>query len=582
MKTDQSVASGGTDLNDSTLDRSASIPQSPLVNARIERSKTEVNRITLKELKPLVDREDIAFLSTHYQKLIDNTFFTDTYKLYKEIIARAITPEAQGSLENNNLTAEKLEEVRSAFKLYIRAFLLHFEGYSNRKLMAAFSGRNAPVRWVREGSIPVVISHLDPVNILRNRKIISIPYQHSDEFAYVLGVFVATTRPDHNPKMITLHTTEKEVAERALAQLNKACHLGAKITNHTVKQITYLAINVRARTLLQYFYGITDFNKTLPWKHLQSSSERRAFLTGLFDFSGSVRTEPIGFSWSKQNSGHLVKHLAVLMMREGLYPILERGRSDCLFVNELSDLKRFKQLGVLKREYPSKILEQVANQEWSKYYSLDDYRRYQTALSLLPVEPKPKAALVIRKIEYLYPESPIQIQTVDGWLKGKKPPEVKRYESLRQIEKDLLSEQQRGDLGRAILDRLGRYAYAPYRVVAALAEFYGGLENLDIAINKERLKDFLRADRYPKIEEFILLAKALGVRVDDIYRALSRDANFDNLDFDVWLSPQKLELVKREKALIEVIIKSPNHPREDLRVEIFDLVTRLENRAKKG
>ena len=164
-------------------------------------------------------------------------------------------------------------------------------------------------------------------------------------FAYILGSWAAHSRVGT--------TTDRRLAfaceqRSALVPLQRAWRdfLGTvpRIEKVHIGEAPSFRMTIFSERLSHYVHAVTDNNASIPWEHLGTREEQRAFLRGLFHHRGWVSTgKSPCLGIHKQDGYPLLQGTAALLFRFDIYPLVSNGPTASLRLKERAEWLKFRE-----------------------------------------------------------------------------------------------------------------------------------------------------------------------------------------------------------------------------------------------
>jgi len=347
-------------------------------------------------------------------------------------------PQMEADWRSTGVNPEEIERRRKAcdeeIERYMRVQELYEKGHMLGDIVERTGvNRRTVVNWTGDGKIPVVVART------RDRYFRvapeSIPAEYSTQFAYVLGAYVAnitTAKPRMELK------SKDEDAIRHFQRCIKAAFgdVTCNITDENLPSgLTEYGCSFSSVKALAYMHDITCGGTQVPWEHLLSEGERKAFFQAFLDHEShlSVSRSADGqdrilskvFRISVHGGIGLAQDLMVLAGIFGVLPTGPMATEDGhrLNVCDSSDIRRVCDIGFhsrRKQEAVESVLENFKTDEGD-----ETIERYFQAFRLFE-DHKPVAEIAR--------SCGVSPTTVNDWLTMKrKPNRLKRKEAIEEM-----------------------------------------------------------------------------------------------------------------------------------------------------
>lgn len=461
------------------------------------------------------------------------------------------------------------EGVKTAVTQYVTAWILRTAGMSHEEVTRQLGGEHYKP-WLFSRKMPQLVSRFDPIRRSAGRDPITIPKGESGAFAYVCGAFAGSITPTSSFTRVCFRTLEQDVADRLVAALKAGCGLSPTIGKHRVGDVTYLAVNVGQKDLLGHLKAESGGNRAVPWRHVQTGEERRAFLTGFFDFTGgSIQIERGRLSFSKKENVTLLEQVGVLLAREGIYARIDRGTISHLAFEDVHEFKSLSASKLLRSErYRDNIAILAARPVAIGYRTAAEYEEFQRARETLAEETTPLQ--VQRAMMAAGASAELSLTVLKTWLEGHVPTQVARKENLESIERTLFSGPEGVACGPLLLARNEDLKNRPDKLVKALSEWFGGMERLArfSSVPVDVLEQIERRNRFPRPDEIGALAALMQVEPAKLVTPVLYDPAPRELM--EWLPDAKVALFRTYEAALRAAMRDGVARGVDARETLFD------------
>lgn len=234
--------------------------------------------------------------------------------------------------------------------------------------------------------------------------------EESVDFAWLLGLYAAIRRSPAggSPRPLRVRLDKEEADE--LAAITERLFGRAPSIRKVDNQFD---VFFGSKELSQYLHDITHGNTQIPWEHLVTYQERKAFLCSFLQRRCSLSAiggvRPI-LAIGKRMDANLRNGLLFLFAQLGIYPAFDDSR---IFLQSLPELKQVLDLGLLSVNARHERLKELV--ENAPYDSLDiDVELYYRVLAgensqLVPAETRRR------------------------WFLDELPPKIKRLERLASL-----------------------------------------------------------------------------------------------------------------------------------------------------
>jgi hypothetical protein len=466
------------------------------------------------------------------------------------------------------------QKVRDAVSLYVSAWLLYCAHTPLKEIMQQLNGIDSN-QWLYGNRVPKIVSHFDPVRRSAGRQSVVIPQGESVQFAYICGAFAGSAMPTSSFNSICFRSKERDVAEHIAKALSDACGLTPSIRPHTVSGINYQTVTLRQKDFIEHMTAATTQNRAIPWQHVQTGQERRAFLMGFFDFTGgSIQPDKRRLSFSKMGNQSLVEQIGVLLSREGIYPRIDYGRICHLSFEDVCEFKALAQAKfITNRRYVDGIALFASQTSAIPYRSAEEYSNFLQVRSDLGAHTTPLKVKQALSEAGLPDDIPISV--LRNWLEGHKPTQYTRMLFLETLEQDMLNGANRIAIGPLLLEREPEIKNRPDKLVKSLVEWLGSMKRLSAlsTIPIEVLRQIDKRDAFPTRSDIYKLAVLIGVEPIKIVVPILYEPGEKELA--TWLPAGKLSVFRSYEAALRVTMRDSAAAGMDVRESLFGKLTML-------
>jgi hypothetical protein len=223
----------------------------------------------------------------------------------------------------------------------------------------------------------------------------------------------------------------------------------------------------------------------------------------------------------KGDGEQLMKEIAVVFKREGIFPKVETGKMPGIGIRDHVELEKLISKDLIPesplRDSIEKHLEATKDR---RSYTPEEYHRVLHIAESL-ADRGPVTVSAIQKVLTGSPQSAeISSFAITRWLDGKKPASVLRADELEVVEQNL---EERGVFREAALDiaqKARSVNYNVHRVVQMLSDFAGGDDALakiaEIRVND--ITDFSEGKRVPTPQQYKAILASVGLTLDDDFQ----------------------------------------------------------------
>jgi len=435
--------------------------------------------------------------------------FVRGLEMFRRVVGRAGAADSEGS--STGWLAAALKD----FNLFVRAQIARASG---RELSAIADqlGDARIASWLRYGQVPETLFDRDPLRGERMVKPVMIPTECSGDFAYVCGAHAGTRRRGVPPVSLSFRGEDPAVMKQVVAAAVAACGLGLTIRGSVRSGRSIVSASTRSSEFLGALYSRSAGNTQVPWEHVQTGEERRAFLRGFFDFSGgSMHLHPPRFNIGRRHNPELLEDVAILLKREGVLARVSYGSIPMLHIESRAGLEAL-QRGefITVRNVRARLEEILSREPRSRVSSPAEYAAVMVAAKKVSSYPEiqPGQVRAILQREHS-PYAGISADLIRKWVvAGHVPSSVVRMEHLKEIEARRFPAERCAAVGAAIVARQGSNLN-PTALTRAIAEFWGGASALaDRArMPAATIEAILAARRIPSRAEYRFILDTVGL-----------------------------------------------------------------------
>jgi hypothetical protein len=345
--------------------------------------------------------------------------------------------ELRRDLKLIGVSDEDIEKRRQSYQpdleRYKQALSLYASGHTKTEIASRLGLQSAAVGdWVEDRKPPWGIQwlfHRHP-----RFKDLPIPRTESAEFAYLLGVYASVVKSPRNELKPISRDRDAVIHFRDAVHKVFGEELEVKSSGSS-KQVQLYECTLTSMKVLAYMRDITDGNTRVPWEHLLTESERRAYMQALLDFNSGVGSHKVKdrgveksypivrLTFSERPA--LVDDVLVLCGRLGIYPDLKTRDGVCrLIVGGRTDIGNLQDIGFNANRKTSELDDKLRDTS----YTQKEYgpKEYYIAKGMWQ-QGKTKRAISVRV--------DVPVSVVKDWKnRGTKPNRVKRYEAIAAIE----------------------------------------------------------------------------------------------------------------------------------------------------
>lgn len=267
-----------------------------------------------------------------------------------------------------------------------------------------------------------------------------IPKGHSQEFAYVMGVYATSVRKPTKELRATSRDRDavehfRKSAEQLLPQEEKDKAKLKTKKHHTLNGLPQFKCRLHSTGLMAYMEEITKGNRRIPWEHLVEEDERRAYLQALLDFNSSIpkikarshkKTKKPVVLITFSNRPEMAEDTLILCKTLGVYPncVNLKGGVGRIIING-GDLEALQEVGFNAKRKAKLLKEQLS----SAKHKVSEYgpEEYYKARELWRNG---------KSREEIAEQLGISIGAIKDWRhRNTKPPRVRRFEAIQKLEK---------------------------------------------------------------------------------------------------------------------------------------------------
>ncbi len=247
--------------------------------------------------------------------------------------------------------------------------------------------------------------------------------RRSLELAYVLGAWVANAEVGTPPqRLLSFCSVEKRSLTPLTAILSRLTAERVSPRSIDISGAGAYRIRLSCPLLSAHIHSVTANNSQVPWEHLGSRQEIRAFLRGFFDNGGWVSTAlSPGIGIRKVEGINLLEQVGLLCFNVGLYPLILDGKLPSLQFREHRDWLLFRDTVGFSRTSESASLRKLcARTPKKRAFTVEEYAQVS---HMAANEKLPLSSIALR--------TGIPANTVRDWmLRGQVPRVVSRYQRL--------------------------------------------------------------------------------------------------------------------------------------------------------
>lgn len=227
-------------------------------------------------------------------------------------------------------------------------------GVSQTTIKDWLSGRKIP--WTYKW-----IVHQGP-----RRQDLKILNRESEDVAYLLGVYAATTKAPSHCMRVT--SQDKDALEHLSGRMNRVFGVKPRVRkDESSKQTQLYRLEFYSVNALAYMRRISMGNTQVPFEHLVEPCERKAFLQGFMDFGCGVTHKQIKrkgdtnyfpeVQMTFTNRREIAEDMQVLSSSLGIYPLLskEEGNLFRLHIVGEGDLTHVEDIGFNSKRKTDKL-----------------------------------------------------------------------------------------------------------------------------------------------------------------------------------------------------------------------------------
>lgn len=521
------------------------------------------------ELRGLLDGATSELAVTVAPQLLADESFQRGLAMYRRVVA-----ERQGG-------DPVLGRARADFGLFAAAHVLSASGTAPSAVGEQL-GSERVVKWLKLRQVPEVLFDNDPQRAVHFIKRLTVPTGESSDFAYLLGAHAGTRRLGSMADSVNFTSGEEHLLDRVSAATLNSC--GIVLGRSRVSRNGRIRFNAgsRAHEFVEYLREVSAGNAVVPWKHIQTSAERREFIRGFLDFSGgTVAVEQHRFIIGRRHNPAILEEVAIVMKREGLLGRVKRGQIPSLHVGSYHGLSLLRELNLVNAERIRKPLEETLARKPEMFTGQPEQYRAVMAVAERLERRGTAFPEEVRRILELEgsPARELSLDVLRQWVRGGHvPASVVRLQELDALEHRLFPSARIAEIGAQVEARLGTDR-TPRRVVRSIAEFLGGAEALALAtrIPQQVVEHLVNGIRLPTRAEYRFILETVGLSLGgELEQGLSPP---EPRDIERWLKTEgERKVFGSYRASIGILARDAfsrgEDPREAVRERLMKLMRR--------
>jgi hypothetical protein len=308
------------------------------------------------------------------------------------------------------------------------------------------------------------LSYTDPVSRAGNVDVAASFPGTSSKVAFFLGVLASKVWPRFSGRSIQLRSNDSDAQDALrtnLTDLQKS--LGITIN----KEPPTGQVVVVGYALSNYFFSVTNSNTTLPWAHLSTAEERRAFLRSFVIYSRITVNADRPIIIQRRHLGSLLEELTALLLKEGIISSFAvNAGGGVVIVSDAFSRHRLVKI-VAGAGYQDLMPSNSTRQAYLRALQL---KRSTESLSEIQSRLKQELNLSINR------------GTIHGWLNGTVPTVVQNEEFALSIARELHKKWDLRSIGaRWAHDFHADMSITAHHLYRRVLELFGSLEELALA-----------------------------------------------------------------------------------------------------
>lgn len=238
----------------------------------------------------------------------------------------------------------------------------------------------------------------------------------SESFAYILGAFLAHTEVGTKAGKQVSFASDDRASLAIVAHHLRACFdYSPEINPIQIDGKDLHRLKVCSPALSRHLHTVTANNQHVPWEHLETEKEQRAFLKAVFDQAGwiSCGSSP-GIGINKTRGYDLLRDVARVAMSVGIYPLLSDATLATLRFRERRDWLVFENtIGASLRKDTDKLSDLCTMRATKRSFEIE---QYEGALRLAR-ETNLSYSEIAKAID-------VPVCSVRDWIKGRGTPAI--------------------------------------------------------------------------------------------------------------------------------------------------------------
>lgn len=238
----------------------------------------------------------------------------------------------------------------------------------------------------------------------------------SESFAYILGAFLAHTEVGTKAgKQVSFASENRESLQIVAHHLRACFDYSPEINPIRIDDKDFHRLIVCSPALSRHLHTVTDDNQNVPWEHLETEKEQRAFLRAVFDQAGwmSCGSSP-GIGINKTRGYDLLRDVARVAMSVGIYPLLSDATLATLRFRERRDWLVFEHtIGVSLSKDADKLSDLCTMRATKRSFEIE---QFEGALRLAR-ETNLSYSEIAKAID-------VPVCSVRDWVKGRGTPAI--------------------------------------------------------------------------------------------------------------------------------------------------------------
>ncbi|MCB0330554.1 MAG: hypothetical protein KDD70_12845, partial [Bdellovibrionales bacterium] len=369
-----------------------------------------------------------------------------------------------------------------------------------------------------EGFTPDRMLKLDPEYRRSVQKDLSVTRAYSEDVAYVLGA-VARTWSKGSSNAIVFQNRDRACVERVSESLERGFGVTGEVRNRVMTGVEYAFRKVGQTTLIEYLSEITAANTQVPWRHLVTRGEQRAFLQGVIDFSRSTFSVNSGeVRLTRKAEDGLLSEIAAVFSRFGIDPrVKSSGRIQYLNITSKGDLQLLLDEGIVQREEHREPLLKIIEAADSEFYSAEQFE--EAVQRLKNIQRGETAEGIARELGSSWGQPKLTGHIIKKWRSRESLPRAyTRRSEIDSAEHEFMTPERIKDVRETLLFRISDGEVAsPMKMAEAISGWIGGEKRLErfSGVSAQKIHGILEHAYWPTEQEYGQILELLGASPHD-------------------------------------------------------------------